>query len=44
MSDHLVRCSGIVKTFTTSVESIGVLRGLDFTADRGESVAIMGSS
>ncbi len=44
MSDALIRCSGLGKTFKGSAEELVVLRDLDFEVERGKSVAIMGAS
>lgn len=44
MSDVLLEAKGIQKTFKKGRLSIPVLRGVDFTVSKGESVAIVGAS
>lgn len=44
MNDILIEGKGLQKIYTKEKISIPVLRGVDFTMKRGESVAIIGSS
>jgi ABC-type lipoprotein export system ATPase subunit len=44
MSDHLIDVSGLKKSFQKDDVVIDVLKGVDFTADRGEFITIMGPS
>ncbi|HUW41240.1 MAG TPA: ABC transporter ATP-binding protein [Rectinemataceae bacterium] len=44
MSEPLVSCRGLGKVFASAAEELHVLRGLDFSADSGASVAITGAS
>jgi lipoprotein-releasing system ATP-binding protein len=44
MSEILLEARGIQKTFKKGKLSIPVLRGVDFTVQKGESVAIVGAS
>ncbi len=44
MSDPLVRVRALRKSFHTGGGTIEVLRGIDFTIECGECVAIVGSS
>lgn len=44
MSDHLIEVSGLKKSFQKDDVVIDVLKGVDFTADRGEFITIMGPS
>lgn len=44
MSELLVLCRGLEKTFSSAVEQLHVLHGLDFDVEAGSSVAITGAS
>jgi lipoprotein-releasing system ATP-binding protein len=44
MSEALVECCGLEKTFTSAAEELRVLGGLDLTIDAGSRVAITGAS
>ena len=44
MSDHVIEVSGLRKSFHKDGVVIDVLKGVDFTADRGEFITIMGPS
>ncbi len=44
MSDAVISCSGLAKTFSTAAESLHVLEGLELEVLKGERVAITGSS
>jgi len=44
MSEPIVVCRGVEKTFASSVEELRVLRGLDLSIEPGARIAIMGSS
>ncbi len=44
MSDHVIGVSGLKKSFQKDDVVIDVLKGVDFTADRGEFITIMGPS
>jgi len=44
MSDHVIEVSGLKKSFQKDDVVIDVLKGVDFTADRGEFITIMGPS
>jgi len=44
MSDAVLSCSGLSKTFGMGDIAVPVLSGIDFTVARGESVAIVGAS
>jgi lipoprotein-releasing system ATP-binding protein len=41
---ELLSCRGLVKTFESGGRRVEVLRGLDFSVERGEMVAIIGES
>jgi len=41
---ELLSCHGLVKTFESGGRRVEVLRGLDFSVERGEMVAIIGES
>lgn len=44
MSDPVLRCSGLAKSFGSGEVQVDVLRDLELEVDRGESVAIVGAS
>jgi len=44
MSEPFIACVGLDKTFASAAEELHVLRKLDFSVDRGLSVAITGAS
>jgi len=44
MSDHIIEVSGLKRSFQKDDVVIDVLKGVDFTADRGEFITIMGPS
>jgi lipoprotein-releasing system ATP-binding protein len=44
MSDPVIACSALEKTFASDAEDLRVLRGLDLEVASGERVAIMGAS
>ncbi|CAN5396397.1 lipoprotein-releasing ABC transporter ATP-binding protein LolD [soil metagenome] len=44
MSDVVLSCRGLAKTFTQGKYSVKVLAGIDFSISRGERVAIVGAS
>jgi lipoprotein-releasing system ATP-binding protein len=44
MSEPLVDCQGLEKTFASAAEELRVLRGVDFSVDSGSRVAISGAS
>jgi len=44
MSNHVIEVSGLKKSFQKDDVVIDVLKGVDFTADRGEFITIMGPS
>jgi lipoprotein-releasing system ATP-binding protein len=44
MSEPLVECRGLAKTFESAVEELHVLDGLDLSVERGARVAITGAS
>jgi lipoprotein-releasing system ATP-binding protein len=44
MSEPLVECLGLEKTFASAAEELRVLRGLDLCVERGSRVAITGAS
>ena len=44
MSDHIIEVSGLKKSFQKDGVVIDVLKGVDFTADKGEFITIMGPS
>jgi len=44
MSDTVLACRGLTKTYGMDDVSVPVLRGIDFDVRRGESVAIVGAS
>lgn len=44
MSDVIIHCHQLVKQYQQGDETLPVIRGVDFTLHRGESVAIIGSS
>ncbi|MBP7529290.1 MAG: ABC transporter ATP-binding protein [Syntrophorhabdaceae bacterium] len=44
MSDHVIEVSGLKKSFQKDDVVIDVLKGVDFSADRGEFITIMGPS
>ena len=44
MSDAVLECRGVSKTYGLGGLAVPVLRGVDFTVRRGESVAIVGAS
>ena len=44
MSDVVLSCRGLEKTYGLGNVAVPVLRGIDFDVRRGESVAIMGAS
>jgi putative ABC transport system ATP-binding protein len=42
--DPIVRAEGVVRTYVTGTDEVTALRGIDFTVQRGEMVAVMGPS
>ena len=44
MSDSVLRCEGLAKTFTQGTLSVDVLRQVDLTVESGEQIAIIGVS
>ena len=44
MSNPVLKCSGLGKTFTQGKYAVNVLSGIDFHVDKGERVAIIGAS
>jgi lipoprotein-releasing system ATP-binding protein len=44
MDQTVLSCRGLAKTFTQGKYSVNVLRGIDFSVNRGERVAIVGAS
>ncbi len=44
MSDSVLRCSGLAKSFGSGEMQVEVLRDLEFEVARGESVAVVGAS
>ena len=44
MSEAVIRCRGLVKTFLQGPAPVEVLRGIDLTIPAGEQVAIVGAS
>jgi lipoprotein-releasing system ATP-binding protein len=44
MSDHIIEVSGLKRSFQKDGIVIEVLKGVDFTADKGEFITIMGPS
>ncbi|WP_420093117.1 lipoprotein-releasing ABC transporter ATP-binding protein LolD [Noviherbaspirillum denitrificans] len=44
MDQPVLSCRGLAKTFTQGKYSVDVLRGIDFSVNRGERVAIVGAS
>jgi lipoprotein-releasing system ATP-binding protein len=44
MSEATVRAKGVVKTFVDGASRVEVLRGVDFEARKGQSVALVGAS
>jgi lipoprotein-releasing system ATP-binding protein len=43
-SDFVVQAKGVVKTFVDGDSRVEVLRGIDFFAEKGQSVALLGAS
>ncbi len=44
MSDNVIQCSGLYKTFTEGPQAVEVLKGIDLTIGKAERVAIVGAS
>lgn len=44
MSDRVIECHGLVKTFTEGPQAVEVLKGIDLYIEKGERVAIVGTS
>ena len=44
MSDSVIQCQGLLKTFTEGPQDVEVLKGIDIDITRGERVAIVGAS
>ena len=44
MSNAVLRCESLIRTYADAAEEITVLKGIDLSLERGESVAIVGAS
>lgn len=44
MSDYVIQCQGLYKTFTEGPQAVEVLKGIDLHISKGERVAIVGAS
>ncbi len=44
MSDALLQCQGLVKTYEETNQAVQVIKGLDFSVHAGQQLAIVGSS
>lgn len=44
MNNSVLACRNVVKTFKQGKNEVPVLRGIDFTVQKGETIAIVGSS
>ena len=44
MSDNVIQCSGLYKTFTEGPQAVEVLKGIDLAVGSGERIAIVGAS
>ncbi len=44
MNENLIECVGLCKTYTTDAENLAILKELDFSVERGASVAVTGAS
>jgi putative ABC transport system ATP-binding protein len=42
--NSIIRAEGVVKTYDTGTARVSALRGIDFTVERGEMIAVMGPS
>ncbi|MEJ2142467.1 MAG: lipoprotein-releasing ABC transporter ATP-binding protein LolD [Gammaproteobacteria bacterium] len=44
MSDNVIECHGLTKTFTEGPQAVEVLKGIDLQVQKGERIAIVGAS
>ena len=44
MSENIIQCSGLYKTFTEGPQAVEVLKGIDLAVGSGERIAIVGAS
>ncbi|HYI14902.1 MAG TPA: ATP-binding cassette domain-containing protein, partial [Thermomicrobiales bacterium] len=43
-NDHIIEATNVVKTYNTGKITVNALRGVNFSVERGDMVAIMGPS